>query len=160
MTRTNDLNRKLTISGTNSENSMVDYFIDDAYGIDPETMLWRQNQNPGANFTTLTGLAYNNFLIDDYIVQDENGNDVLLPNGRPLYAYRSVLSPLPAEPGFPAEVRTVDQEELSESKGSQYQWSISYGANFSDKFFLGAGVGVTSIRYKVNAVLHRIKFQI
>ncbi|HET6539374.1 MAG TPA: hypothetical protein VFG46_02765 [Chryseolinea sp.] len=159
MTRTNDLNRTFNYRGSNDENSMVDYFIDDAYGIDPETMLWRQNQNPGANFTTLTGLAYNNFLIDDYIVQDENGNDVMLPNGKPLYAYRSVLSPLPAEPGFPAEVRTVDQEELSESKGSQYQWSISYGANFSDKFFLGAGIGVTSIRYKVTQYFTESNFR-
>ena len=75
------------------------------------------------------------------------------------YAYRSVLSPLPAEPGFPAEVRTVDQEELSESKGSQYQWSISYGANFSDKFFLGAGIGVTSIRYKVTQYFTESNFR-
>ena len=132
----------LDISGTNNENSMIDYFIDDAYGIDPESMLWRQNQDPGDNFTTLTALAYNNYLIEDFL--DNNGE----------YAYRSVLSPLPAEPGFPAEIRTVDQEELSESKGSQYQWSISYGANFSDKFFIGAGVGITSIRYKINAILH------
>jgi hypothetical protein len=137
MTRTNDLNRKFNYRGTNSENSMIDYFIDDAYGIDPESMKWYENEPPGANFTTLTALAYNNYLTEDFI--DNTGE----------YAYRSVLSPLPAEPGFPAEVRTVDQEELSESKGSQYQWSISYGANFGDKFFLGAGVGVTSIRYKV-----------
>ncbi len=147
MTRTNDFNRKFTYSGTNNENSMVDYFIDDAYGIDPETMLWRQNQNPGANFTTLTALAYNNYLIEDFI--DNTGE----------YAYRSVLSPLPAEPGFPAEVRTVDQQELSESKGSQYQWSISYGANFGDKFFLGAGVGVTSIRYKIKQYFTESNFR-
>ncbi len=63
MTRTNDLNRKFNYSGTNSENSMVDYFIDDAYGIDPESMLWHENETPGANFTTLTALAYNNYLI-------------------------------------------------------------------------------------------------
>ncbi len=66
---------------------------------------------------------------------------------------------MPAEPGFPAEVRTVDQEELSESKGSQYQWSISYGANFSDKFFLGAGIGVTSIRYKVTQYFTESNFR-
>jgi hypothetical protein len=56
---------------------------------------------------------------------------------------------LPAEPGLPAEIRTEDQEELSESKGGQYQWSISYGANFGDKIFIGAGIGIASIRYKL-----------
>jgi hypothetical protein len=80
--------------------------------------------------------------MEDFIAED--------PNGREFYAYRSVLSPVPSEgPGLPAEVRTVRQEEFSESKGSQNQWSISYGANFSDKLFVGAGIGITSIRYKL-----------
>jgi hypothetical protein len=137
MTRTNDFNRKFRYRGTNSENSIIDYFIDDAYGIDPESMLWLENQPPGDNFSSLTSMAYNNYLIEDFV--DDDGE----------FAYRSVLSPLPAEPGFPAEIRTVDQEELSDAKGAQYQWSISYGANFSDRFFIGAGVGITSIRYKL-----------
>ncbi len=34
---------------------MIDYFIDDAYGIDPESMLWRENQPPGANFYHING---------------------------------------------------------------------------------------------------------
>jgi len=149
MNRTNDFNRKFQYRGENNQSSMVDYFIDDAYGLDPATLVWLNGQRPGENFYTLTALAYNNYLMEDYRVKDENGNDVYLPNGKPLYAYRSVLSPQPAEPGLPAEVRTVDQEEIAESEGAQYQWSISYGANFSDKFFIGAGVGITSIRYKL-----------
>jgi hypothetical protein len=147
MTRTNDFNRKFNYQGTNSENSLIDYFIDDAYGIDPESMLWRENEAPGDNFRTLTAMAYNNFLIEDFV--DNTGE----------YAYRSVLSPLPEEPGFPAEIRTIDQEELSESKGSQYQWSISYGANFSDKFFIGAGIGIASIRYKLTQVFTESNFR-
>lgn len=146
LTRTNDLNRQFRYRGSNSENSIIDYFIDDAYGLDPESMLWRQGQNPGDNFTSLTALAYNNFLIEDF-----------LNNGQ--YAYRSVLSPLPAEPGFPAEIRTVDQEEISESKGSQYQWSISYGANFNDNLFIGAGIGITSIRYKISQIFRESNFR-
>ncbi len=146
LTRTNDLNRKFRYTGSNSENSIVDYFIDDAFGINPQSMLWQQGQDPGDNFYSLTGLAYNNYLIEDYI--DDNGD----------YAYRSVLSPLPAEPGFPAEIRTVDQEEISESKGSQYQWSISYGANISDKLFVGAGIGITSIRYKITQIYRESNF--
>lgn len=137
MNRLNDFNRDFRYSGTNSENSIIDYFINDADGLDPESMLWRNNQEPGDNFFTLTGLAYNNYLI----------SDTQLPNGD--YEYRSVLTPLPAEGQFPAEIRTLDQQEISESRGAQTQWSISYGANFNDIVFLGAGVGISSIRYKI-----------
>ena len=146
VTRTNDFNREFRYRGTNSDNSIIDYFIDDAYGVNPETFLWRDNEDPGDNFRSLTGMAYNTFLIEDY-----------LDNGR--YAYRSVLSPLPEEPGFPAEIRTVDQEEISESKGSQYQWSISYGANFNDNLFIGAGLGITSIRYKISQIFRESNFR-
>ena len=146
VTRVNDFNRQFRYQGTNSDNSIIDYFIDDAYGINPESMLWRENQDPGDNFRSLTALAYNNFLIEDF---DDNGQ----------YAYRSVLSPLPAEPGFPAEVRTVDQEEISESKGSQYQFSISYGANFNDKLFLGGGLGVITLRYDISQIFRESNFR-
>lgn len=152
MTRTNDLNRKFSYAGDNSDNSIVDYFIDDAEGLDPESMLWNQGSSPGQYFTTLTGLAYNTFLMEDFIAEDNNG--------REFYAYRSVLSPVPSEgPGLPAEVRTVFQEEFSESKGSQNQWSISYGANFSDKLFVGAAVGITSIRYKLTQSFRESDFR-
>jgi hypothetical protein len=146
MSRVNDLNRNFTYRGTNNAHSIVDYFIADAYGIDPSTMIWGQN-GPGDNFFTLTGLAYNNFLIEDYL---DNNNE---------YAYRSVLSPLPEEPGFPAEVRTIDQQEVNEASGAQYQWSFSYGANFNDKLFLGAGIGISSIRYKVRQLFKESNFR-
>ena len=146
VTRTNDFNREFRYRGTNSDNSIIDYFIDDAYGVNPETFLWRENEDPGDNFRSLTAMAYNNFLIEDY-----------LDNGR--YAYRSVLSPLPEEPGFPAEIRTIDQEEIGSSKGSQYQWSISYGANFNDNLFIGAGLGITSIRYKISQIFRESNFR-
>lgn len=150
MSRTNNFNRQFRYSGENSENSIVDYFIDDAAGLDPESMLWNQGSEPGDYFTTLTGLAYNTYLIEDYV-------DVV--NGREQYLYRSVLSPLPEENGLPAEVRTIDQREFSESKGSQNQWSISYGANVSDKFFVGATIGVTSIRYKIQQNFRESNFR-
>lgn len=146
MNRLNDFNRDFRYTGRNSENSLIDYFINDADGLDPESMLWRANQDPGDNFFTLTGLAYNNFLI----------SDTQLPNGD--YEYRSVLTPLPAEGGFPAEIRTLDQQEISESRGAQTQWSISYGANFNDVFFFGAGVGISSIRYKIRQYFRESNF--
>jgi hypothetical protein len=38
--------------------------------------------------------------------------------------------------------------EQTETEGSANQWSFSYGANFKDKLFLGAGVGITTLKYK------------
>lgn len=137
MNRINDFNRNFRYTGVNSEHSLIDYFLNDADGVDPESFLWRNNQEPGDNFFTLTGLAYNNYLISD--VDPGNGN----------IEYRSLLTPLPAENGLPAEIRTLTQQEISESRGAQTQWSISYGANFNDMVFLGAGIGISSIRYKI-----------
>jgi hypothetical protein len=148
LSRINDFNYNFNYKGTNNQNSIVDYFIGDAYGKDPSTMLIDKNGNGGDNFFSLTGLAYNNYLIEDY--QNAGGT----------YAYRSVLSPLPAEPdkGIPAEVRTEDQEEINNAKGAQYQWSLSYGANFSDKLFVGAGIGITSIKFKVRQIFKESNF--
>lgn len=131
LTRTNNFNETFSYSGANSSSSIIDYFIDDAYYYNPDDML-----PGGPDFYNLTAMAYNNFLIEDYY----DNND--------LY-YGSVLSPLPADGQIPAEVRTVTQSEIVESSGAQNQWSISYGANFSDKFFIGAGIGIATLRYKL-----------
>jgi hypothetical protein len=133
MNRLNDFNRNFRYSGTNDQNSLIDYFINDADGLNPESM--QGGNNPGDNFFTLTGLAYGNYLISEAPADSRH--------------YKSVLSPLPHEDGFPDEIRTLDQEEISETRGAQTQWSISYGANFNDKVFLGAGIGIASIRYRV-----------
>jgi hypothetical protein len=136
MTRINDLNRNFTYRGTNNENSLIDYFINNANGVSPDEMLWI-GDDPGSYFFTLTGLAYNTYLIED----DPIGSST----------YNSVLStyPYPPGPGNPREIRTIDQMEMSRARGAQNQWTFSYGANFDDKLFLGAGLGVVSLRYKV-----------
>jgi hypothetical protein len=144
MTRINDLNRNFRYSGSNNENSLIDYFIDDAFGRDPEDMIW-DSSGPGPDFFTLTGLAYNSYLIED------------VPQGSS--TYKSVLNPLPAEPGFPAEVRTEQQQEINEARGAQNQWSFSYGANFDDKLFLGAALGIVSLKYRIQQYFIESDFQ-
>jgi hypothetical protein len=122
LTRINDLNLDYEYAGVNSQNSIIDYFINDAGDIDPEELLFN-----GSYFYSLTGLAYNNYLIEDRV--DDNGN----------VSYDSRLL-------FTSGL----QKEVSQRKGAQYQWSIAYGANFSDKFFAGASLGITTLRYKLN----------
>jgi hypothetical protein len=40
------------------------------------------------------------------------------------------------------------QEGNISSRGSQNVWNFSYGANFDDMFYIGGGVGITSINYR------------
>lgn len=127
--RTNNLNMRYSYQADNSQSSLIDYFIDDAwsYELDGEAL---------ENDYTLTGLAYSNFLFDVY---DNNG----------ILEYSSWLTPLPADPGngIPAEVRTVTQREDVVRRGSQSQMSFSYGANYDDFLFVGASLGVATIRF-------------
>jgi hypothetical protein len=132
MSRTNDFQHDYKFSGVNDQSSIVDYFIDDATsnGIDPEEML-----QGGDDFYHITSLAYNNYLIEDFTDQEGVFYDsrLLFTSGR--------------------------QQESSQRKGAQYQWSFAYGANFSDKFYAGATLGITSLRFKLNQVYTESDFQ-
>lgn len=137
-TRINDLNHQYNYSGTNSESSIIDYFINEAFFIapdDPDDMLVG-----GDAFYNITALAYNNYLIDTTFNQ----------NGDLFY-----ISPLDPNPG---ETRTVNQKESISRKGAQYQWSIAYGANFSDKLFVGGNIGITTLRYELEQTYRESDF--
>jgi hypothetical protein len=144
LNRVNDFNQSYQYSGTNSQNSLIHYFLDDANGvyfnnqiIDPASMDFGQD-----NFYNLTGLAFNNYLIDT--LRDNNGQ---------LY-YDSPLNVYWTNDGK----SSVRQTESSKRSGSQYQWSIAYGANFSDKFFVGATLGITSLRFKLRQTYQESDF--
>lgn len=114
--RTNNFNENFSYEGDNTTSSIIDYFIEDAFGF-PDTEF---NTN-GALHNTVTWLGYQNYLLEE----DNYPGD-----------YYSVVG------GFPYQSETVQY------RGSQSQWNLSYGANLSDKIFLGAGMGLTTIRFK------------
>jgi hypothetical protein len=130
LTRTNDFHQDFRYQAVNNQNSIIDYFIEDAGTINPDDLLYDDVDGPGSYFYSLTALGYNNYLIED--LYDENNN---------ITGYGTVL-----------DFNRVTQEEISERKGSQSQWNLSYGANFNDKFFAGATIGIASIRYKLSQV--------
>jgi hypothetical protein len=136
MVRTNDFNQDFRYQARNDQNSLLDYFIDDAGDIDPDELLYDDVSGPGSYFYSLTALAYNNYLMEE--IYDDN--DIVI-------GYGTVL-----------DFSSVRQEEISERKGSQTQWNISYGANFDDKFFAGLSVGISSIRYKHSQVFREDDF--
>ncbi len=130
--RINDFNRATLFSGGNDQSSIVDFFIDQAYGSNTDQFLITQdqfgNETIGAHYNSPTGLAYHNYLIGPWSTRDNvNGPDDVY--------FTDV--------GYPE----VQQEEKL-VKGASNQWTFSYGANIRDKFFFGAGVGIASIRYK------------
>jgi hypothetical protein len=129
--RVNDFNNTITYSGTNKDNSIIDYFINSANGRDSTQFQPATNSSPeGVNYNTPTGLAFNNYLIGPK--SDYNST---LPKDE-------YFSYVPLQPTI--------QKEVINTSGAQNQWSFSYGVNFNDKIFLGGGIGLTSFKYKTS----------
>jgi len=128
--RINDFNQNIKYQGTNSNNSIIDYFLEDATGATVS-----QFGANGSLTNTPTHLAYENYLIGDSTVWD--------PNADPTAYFTDVL-------GIPFQVEEI------ENRGAQNQWSFAYGTNFNDKLFLGVGLGVTTLKYKSKKVYTEI----
>jgi hypothetical protein len=138
LNRINDFNGSIEYSGRNRGTSIVSYFLenasgyvkeqfDPAYNFDPTypNNLYKGpiSEGKGDNVNTSTFLGYENYLFGQ---RTANGKDYFtdLRGGKPL------------------------QAETNKLTGSQNQWNISYGANFLDKVFLGASLGIISVRYQ------------
>lgn len=120
--RINDFNRNFSYGADNLDTSIIDYFLEQANG-SPVS----QFGSNGNLENTPTHLGYENYLIGDSTVWNSNAN----PNAY----FTDVLG----KPNTTEEIQT---------RGAQNQMSFSYGANYNDRLFIGAGVGVTTIRYK------------
>ncbi len=125
MTKTNDFNSNIHYKGVNPNNSLIDYFIGQANGGTPD-----QFGSDGGMFNTVTRLAYDNFLIGEASILDPS-----YPSDQYFTDFDPSINP------------NVIQEERVQTKGAQNQWNFSYGANFNDKFYLGAGLGIVSLNY-------------
>jgi hypothetical protein len=129
LNRINDFNGGFEYRGQNNTSSMIDYFLEVSNGKgrtkDQFNPRFDPNRSPpgqGDNVNTPAYLGYNNYLIGP----DRSPDDTIY--------YSDVI-------GKPFQTEKV------KTSGSQNQWSISYGANFNDKFFLGGGLGIMSVRY-------------
>ncbi len=140
--RTNDFNRSFSYSGTNSGSSIVDYFIQDATGFPPSTL------QPGADYhDNPTGLAYNNYLIEDSTFFNPNGSNL------------QYLSAVGIDRNNPQDTRSVSQKEDVITSGGQNQLSIAYGVNFSDKLYMGAGVGLSFLSFESKKVFQESNYK-
>ncbi|AFM03485.1 Outer membrane protein transport protein (OMPP1/FadL/TodX) [Bernardetia litoralis DSM 6794] len=119
--RLNSFQRRTSYEGTNSENSIIDYFLNQADGISWSSIY------PSGGATDLLALAYDAYLINEDFDYDNGGQNTY-------YSFVPVAPTL--------------QREVIEYSGSQSQWNFSYGGNYDDKLFFGAALGIQSFRYK------------
>ncbi len=88
-----------------------------------------------------TELAVDSYLLGIFPSLDENGNHRTNSQGQNLFIYDTYFP-------YADEDYPVLQAETVTTRGSQGQWNFSYGGNFSDKVYLGAGIGVSRIDYR------------
>jgi hypothetical protein len=122
--QTNNFNQNISYNSANTQSSIIDYFLQQAAGYTPD-----QFASDGDMYNTVTELAYSNYLIGETTIWD--------PNGDPTQYFSHVA-------GNPTQTEDI------KLRGNQGQWNVSYGANFNDKLFLGAGVGFASLKYSSN----------
>lgn len=120
--RISNFNDRFTYSGTNPDNSVIDYFINDANGFDVS-----QFAPGGYQYNRPTGLAYYNYVIGP--------QDLLLPPG-------------PSDQYFTDVTGVPQQSETVKNSGAQNQWNLAYGLNINDVFFVGAGLGIVKMTFQ------------
>ncbi|MCF6361027.1 MAG: hypothetical protein L3J29_09730 [Cyclobacteriaceae bacterium] len=121
----NDFNSKFVYDGVNTDNSLIDYFIENADGIPA-------NDFPNMEDAfDLTSLAYYNYLIGPWNVTDVNA-----PDDEYFSDVTSFVRP------------SLRQTETIETSGSQYQITLGYGGNFGDVFYFGFNLGLVTLDYQ------------
>ncbi len=140
--RTGDFNNRLTYENSQPQVDFFSYILPDL--------------NDGVP-NEFADLAFNAFLADEFIDQiigtdttyvfayvapffDSNGDFFRDANGNP-----DIYPDLP-----------LSQSETIDTKGSQYQFSLAYGANFDDRFYIGASLGFLSLDYTKKRIYREV----
>ncbi len=126
--------------GFNPQYDFVDYAVNAENGFD------------GLTPDDFSLLAYNVGLIDLFSVPNEGQSEIFIngiprstdlldvDNGDFLFYDRNTYRG--DDLGFPTEDDPTYQYENIRTRGAVYQTSISYGANYDDKIYFGAGLGL------------------
>lgn len=145
MSRTNDFQNAFQYQGTNNTSSMADYFTQMAQGYAINTLPSPYSDTPLLNFDFPEGLAYQTFLINPYSEADPYPSPFTEDDYLDYTTYYSEL-----EDTVNSE-RSLFRKGNVDLRGAQYQWSFAYGGNIKDKFFFGASIGITTLRYKYSS---------
>jgi hypothetical protein len=134
LTRTNNFNQNFSYRGENSNNSMIDHFIEESNEANwgPSQFITYQPDFYINPYEYVKGLAYNNYLIGPNSETKSNGNNAIDTTTYHTYAQKAP---------------SVLQEEKVKMSGAQNQVNFAYGLNFNDRFYLGAAIGLASFNY-------------
>lgn len=120
--RTNSFNGVVNYSGKNSNNSMLDYFAERANGLTTQELGATEDElNYG--YYDLATMAWEAYLIDS--VGDRT--------------YAASIDNLD---------RDLNQRNVITTSGSTYDISLNLSSNYENKFYVGGGLTMTTVRYK------------
>lgn len=145
MSRTNDFQNTFQYQGTDNTSSMADYFTQMAQGYSINTLPGPYSDTPLLNFDFPEGLAYQTYLINPYSEADPYPSPFTEDDYLDYTTYYSEL-----EDTVTSE-RSLFRKGDVDVRGAQYQWSFAFGGNIKDKFFFGASIGITTLRYKYSS---------
>jgi len=144
--RTNGFNQTFSYAGRNNFNSITDSFVEEAneYGVDANNPIYASDY------------AYKQFLIeqaDGFFVENYgDGTYNIYPTGDQ-NGYTSLVGSQ-SNPLF-----TPYQTELVERQGDNYALNFSWGGNYNDVLYFGAGLAYRTVDYRVNKRFEETSFQ-
>lgn len=119
MNRTNNFNNRMMIIGNNDENSIVDTYVDNANGINYEEI----EDDPYGDYAFDLNLAWYDYLIDTIPGTTDQ--------------YRGAVTP---------GTNKMQTKEIN-SWGSMNEFLFAFGANLSDRLYVGTAFAFPYIRY-------------
>jgi hypothetical protein len=120
----NDFNETVELVGENYSNSIVDYYVEQAQGIDVSNFYGNSQE-----VISPIGLGYDAFLFDIDINACPDPNE-------PCNQYERFY-----------DFEPMRQREVLKTKGNQNEWNIAYGGNVMDKFYFGTKLGIATVNY-------------
>ncbi len=130
-----NFNNHITYQGSNTVEDFIDYAVAEANA---------QGMNAYDNpefLPELSFLAYQNTLIDRFFDSQQPGDTTFFYD-RNIYDIFD-----PAQVAFPSVDFPTLQTEVITTKGGHNMNNVSYGANFADRFYIGAGLGIATFRF-------------
>lgn len=140
VSRNTNFRNQFNYQGENTQEDFIDYAVAEANAAGLAAY-----DNPDL-LPELSFLAFQTTLIDRFF-DASNPDDTVFFFDRNIY---DIVDPdLVA---FPSEQFPTLQNEIITTRGAQYQTTFAYGANFADQFYIGASLGITSLRYEQDRI--------
>jgi hypothetical protein len=120
--RTNNFNKIVNYSGENNSSSMLDYFAERSDGLSVSE-LGASDEELSYGYNDIETMAWEAYLIDSVGIRQ----------------YGAAIQSFD---------RSLSQRNIISSKGSMNDINLTISANYENKFYLGGGIDITTVKYK------------